>query len=83
MNRRLLDATGGRFLFGVRDIDRIEYLTAIVQDSATLPKIWDKAAMYLHRLARSQAFIDVKTRNLVNRLGSGLRRHCLRKGMSN
>lgn len=63
IDRRSLAATGG--LFGIRDIDRIEYLVAIVQDDRMFPTLWDKAAMYLHRLARSQAFIDGNKRTAL------------------
>jgi prophage maintenance system killer protein len=53
--------------FGVRDRDRIEYLAAIVQDDDRFPTLWDKAAMYLHRLAISQAFIDGNKRTALER----------------
>lgn len=64
MNRRLLDATGG-FIFAVRDRHRIEYVTGIVQHDDNFPTLWDKAAMYLHRLARSQAFADGNKRTAL------------------
>lgn len=63
INRQLLAATGG--LFGVRDRDRIEYLASIVQDDDKFPSLWDKAAMHLHRIARSQAFLDGNKRTAL------------------
>lgn len=76
MNRRLLKATGGlifavrdgdriEHIAPVRDRDRIEYVTAIVQDDDKFPTLWDKAALYLHRLARSQAFADGNKRTAL------------------
>ena len=62
-NRRLLAATGG--FFGVRDRHRIEYLVEIVREDDMFPSVWDKAAMYLHRLANSQAFIDGNKRTAL------------------
>ena len=64
MNRRLLDATGG-FIFAVRDRHRIDYVTGIVQDHNRFPTLWDKAAMYLHRIACSQAFADGNKRTAL------------------
>ena len=64
MNRRLLDATGG-FVFAVRDRHRIEYVTGIVQDDDRFPSLWDKAALYLHRIACSQAFADGNKRTAL------------------
>jgi death-on-curing protein len=64
MNRRLLEATGGR-LYGVRDPHRLAYLVEIVQDDQLFPTLWDKAAMYLQRLAVSQAFIDGNKRTAL------------------
>jgi death-on-curing protein len=64
MNRRLLDATGGG-LFGVRDPHRLAYLVEIVRDDRLFPTLWAKAAMYLQRLAVSQAFIDGNKRTAL------------------
>jgi death-on-curing protein len=61
LNRRVV--TGGSFF--VRDRHRIEYLVEIVQDNDHFPSIWDKAAMYVHRLAHSQAFLDGNKRTAL------------------
>lgn len=65
MNRRLLEATGGG-LFGVRDPHRLAYLVEIVQDDQVFPTIWDKAAMYLQRLAISQGIHRREQENSVD-----------------
>ena len=64
MNRRLLGTTGGG-LFGVRDSHRLAYLVEIVQDDQLFRTILDKAAMYLQRLAVSQAFIEGNKRTAL------------------
>ena len=62
LNRRV-NSPGG--LFVVRDRHRVEYLVEIVQDDSLFPTVWDKAAMYLHRLATSQAFVDGNKRTAL------------------
>jgi len=63
LNRRVVTSAGG--LFSVRDRHRIEYLVEIVQDDDRFPVVWDKAAMYVHRIACSQAFLDGNKRTAL------------------
>lgn len=62
LNRRV-NSPGG--IFVVRDRHRVEYLVEIVRDDFLFPAVWDKAAMYLHRLATSQAFVDGNKRTAL------------------
>lgn len=63
LNRRVVTSFGG--LFGVRDKHRIEYLVEVVRDDERFPTVWDKTAMYVHRLASSQAFLDGNKRTAL------------------
>jgi death-on-curing protein len=63
LNRRVTTECGG--LFSIRDRHRVEYLVDIVRDDEQFPTVWGKAAMYVHRLATSQAFLDGNKRTAL------------------